>query len=399
MTEYEFDDSLKNKIRDHRSPVPDDMWERIIQKKDKDRKGFLFFFRWFGLLILAVCLGGYLLMNHTKQKPVPANHAISSQDQKPGQVIPRLNEEVRTENNSGTDVQQPQVGNRGSHYSGSTGALKENVRNFRLFRDKKVDSEEASKGGQSSYLPKDNPTSGIGDSLSGKPPAIIKPVVTKSPTDTSQIIPVKKTQTDSSKITPVKKTQKDSITNKKWYLDIYASPDYPIDHTAYTSSNFINEQMKLSYTVGLRINRAFGKHFSAKLGIQFSQLNFTLKADTFGLQATNIHLKSFDLPFLAGYSFGTEKLKMTVTAGGIANLYSFTRDSVLSIFKTNTGFSLYLGFNLEKKINQKISIYLEPYYRYRLTSMTVNTVDYVKFIDVIGLSFGARFYFLKPTKK
>ena len=35
------------------------------------------------------------------------------------------------------------------------------------------------------------------------------------------------------------------------------------------------------------------------------------------------HLKSFDLPFLAGYSFGAEKLKMTITAGGIANLYYF----------------------------------------------------------------------------
>ena len=139
MTEYQFDDSLKNKIRDHRSPVPDDMWERIIQKKDKDRKGFLFFFRWFTVLLLGVCLGGYLFMNHVKQKSEPSNHALSSQDQKPGQVIPRLNEEeVRTEKNSGTDVHQPQVGKRGSHYSGSTGALKENERNFRLFRDKKA---------------------------------------------------------------------------------------------------------------------------------------------------------------------------------------------------------------------------------------------------------------------
>ena len=50
MTEDQLDDSLKNKIRDYRSPVPDGMWERI-QKKDKDRKGFLFFFRWFAVLI------------------------------------------------------------------------------------------------------------------------------------------------------------------------------------------------------------------------------------------------------------------------------------------------------------------------------------------------------------
>ena len=153
--------------------------------------------------------------------------------------------------------------------------------------------------------------------------------------------------------------------------------------------------MKLSYTVGLRINRAFGKHFSGKIGIQFSQINFT---DSLSYQnGSGGHLKSFDLPVLAGYSFGDEKLKMTVTTGGIFNISTSTSD--VSFYKTNTGLSLYLGFNFEKKINQKISIYLEPYYRYRLTSMTISSVQFDKFIDVVGLSFGARYYFLKPTKK
>ncbi len=91
---------------------------------------------------------------------------------------------------------------------------------------------------------------------------------------------------------------------------------------------------------------------------------------------------------------------MTITAGGIINLTSFhTEDPFDDVFKTNTGLSVYLGFNLERKLNQKISVYLEPYYRYRLTSMTISGVEIYKFIDVVGLSFGGRFYFLKSSKK
>jgi hypothetical protein len=392
MTEDQFDDALKNKIRDHRSPVPDDMWERIIQKKDKDRKGFLFFFRWFTVLLLCVCLGGYLLMNHTKQKSEPANHALSSQDLKSSQTVPRLKEEVRSENNSKTNVQQPVPGKRRSYTSRTIRELKENEGDHGLFGDKKMVSKQPENGMQNSSSQRDSLMSGNGDSVTNKTES-----VNKSP---AIVYPAVKSPADSSQKSIVKKTQKDSSTDKKWYLDIYASPDYPIDHTTYTSSNYISETMKLSYTIGLRINRAFGKHFSGKIGIQYSQINFTYPDSLNYLNGTVNHLKSFDLPVLAGYSFVAEKLKMTVTVGGIVNLSSFyTGDPFGDVFKTNTGFSLYLGFNLEKKVNQKISIYLEPYYRYRLTSMTISSVEFDKFIDVIGLSFGARYYFLKRTKK
>jgi hypothetical protein len=403
MTENQFDDSLKNKIRDHRSPVPDDMWERINQKKDKDRKGFLFFFRWLAVLILGVCLGGYLLMNHTKQTSRPADHVLASQHPKQGEATPasHLNkEELRTEENSSTVAQHLPVSKKGSYSSnpfpapkkgsyssGPVRELKENKGNFKSISNEKAVSETEAKGIQNSTVQKDSLAVVGGDSVLNKTGAVNKPAPVVKPAPD-------KSPADSSKKAVVKNNIKDSAVDKKWYLDIYASPDWPIDQTKYTSSNYIYKQFKLSYTVGLRINRTFGKHFSGKIGIQFSQINFT---DSLSYaNGTVSHLKSFDLPVLAGYSFGDEKMKMTVTAGGILNIStSIPYNSIAYFFKTNSGFSLYLGFNLEKKVNQKISIYLEPYYRYRLTSMTVSTVEFDKFIDVAGLSFGARYYFLK----
>jgi cytoskeletal protein RodZ len=429
MTENQFDDSVKNKIRDHRSPVPDDMWERIVQKKDKDRKGLLFFFRWLAVLVLGVCLGGFFLLNHTKQEPQQANHVSSGQNDSTGRNIsssrdrnlnattPGSEEKERKEENSSDVVQHLPTSKKGSYPSqhlptNKTGSYssnrvrvtKNNKGNLKLASNEKAYSEKAiseigvseaavavaaAKGMQNSTSQKDSKAGDKGDSalnptgVVNVPAAVVKPAPEKSLKDSAQKA-------------AVKKTQEDSANNRKWYLDIYASPDLPMDHTENTFSSI----MKLSYTVGLRINRAFGKHFSGKIGIQYSRINFGMLDSISYMHGTTNHLNSFDLPFLAGYSFGDEKLKMTITAGGILNISTSVPDSSLAyFFKKNTGFCLYFGFNLERKINQKISVYLEPYYRYRLSSMTISSVEFDKFIDVVGLSFGARIYFLKPTKK
>jgi hypothetical protein len=84
-----------------------------------------------------------------------------------------------------------------------------------------------------------------------------------------------------------------------------------------------------------------------------------------------------------------------VNTGVIFNLYSWLDAGQTSYFKTNTGLSLYLGLNFSKHINERMEIFSEPYYRYRLSSMTNSTVDFLKFIDVAGISFGVRYHFKK----
>jgi hypothetical protein len=180
-----------------------------------------------------------------------------------------------------------------------------------------------------------------------------------------------------------------SIKEKKWSLDLFGSPDYPI---VYGEPNV---KTKLSYTAGLRINRSFGKRFSGTIGIQFSRLNYEFTADSTGYFNPG-HLKSLDLPVLAGYSLGNKTLGMTINAGVIFNLYSTPGSDSANYsayyFKKNTGLSLYLGFHLERQIKDRLAVFTEPYYRYRLSSMTVSSVNFLKFIDVAGLSFGVRYY-------
>ena len=67
MTENQFDEFFRDKLQQHASQVPDDMWQRITEKKDKDRKIF-FIPRWYYLtaLLLLLTISGTVYFMHTQ---------------------------------------------------------------------------------------------------------------------------------------------------------------------------------------------------------------------------------------------------------------------------------------------------------------------------------------------
>ncbi|HEX3079482.1 MAG TPA: hypothetical protein VHQ04_03425, partial [Puia sp.] len=67
MTDNQLDDIFKKQLPWHESPVPGDMWERITRKKDKDRKGFFFFFSLIGLFLLGFGVAVILLFSTNKK--------------------------------------------------------------------------------------------------------------------------------------------------------------------------------------------------------------------------------------------------------------------------------------------------------------------------------------------
>lgn len=388
MTDNPLDEIFKKQLPGYESPVPDDMWERIIRKKDKDRRGFFFFFRLIGWFLLGFGIAGILLFSINKkgikkQEPLFNNgKAISNSD---------------TVQSAGTDhdvKMNPIV----SHDVSSGGADKI-LNAVEHTHDQKIKLSSERKLTEIPQLP-------VKESSSQ---AIEHKELTKS-ADTSlsesgdlresskisekKVIPIlattpKTATADSLKPATVKKSDstKKNIGNR-WSLDLYVSPDYPIDHT---QQEYIKGQ--LSYTIGLRLNRSFGKHFSGKIGIQYSQLNYVLP-DSSAWPGT-YHLNRLDMPVLAGYAWGNETLGMTVNAGAIFNLYSWLGPGEFNYIKTNTGVSLYLGFNFSKHINERIDIFSEPYYRYQLSSMVISPNYFPKYIDVAGLSFGVRYHFKK----
>jgi hypothetical protein len=428
MSDSQMDEIFKNLLSGHESPLPDDMWERIIRGKDKDRKGFFFFLRLSGLFILGFGIAWFLLfginrnpagqegqnVSNSKDKSIPATVNSKTNDQDLAKVNPpgngtasdspqrKNNQEVYTGKDSSIDSGRKRYSHR--VYANSVNSTDPTRKGYKLkdytnrasskenksagvppMKSKKVSAAHLEEGASSAEIinmtdqksnstSSSNPTSLNSDSANNS-------VVKKSDST------VKSLTADSTLKSTVKKSDSvKKVISRKWSLDLYASPDYPIVY----GEPWV--KTKLSYTAGVRINRSFGNRFSGKIGIQYSQINYNF-TDSNGFGSPN-HLMSLDLPALAGYSWGNETLGMTINTGVVFNLYSWSNDSP-SYFKTNTGLSLYLSFNVKKQISERIDIFTEPYYRYRLSSMTVSSVYYGKFIDVVGLSFGARYHFKK----
>ena len=432
MSDSKMDEIFKNKLPGHESPVPEDMWERIIRKKENDRKGFFFFLRLSGLFILGFGIAWFLLfgfnrnpanqgaqkITNGKDKTVPdiANTKTNDQDlvkaNAPGNQTTRpVLDSLQRNNNlgvyKGNDIskvhtqkkakKKAYTNNGNSTDPAGTRYRQKNYANsITLKKNEPADIQSKQSGKNSdAHLAEAAAAATIGNlsdqtanSTSSSNSTLLSadsahmPIVKKSDST------VKSLAADSVLKTMVKKS--DSVKKAirgKWSLDIYASPDYPI----FRGEPYV--ESKFSYTVGLRIEHSFGKRFSGKIGIQFSQINFKF-SDSSGYVGPN-HLMSLDLPVLAGYSWGNETLGMTINTGVVFNLYSWPHSNSPSYFKTNTGLSLYLGFNVKKQISNRIDIFTEPFYRYQLSPMTVSSVYYGKFIDVVGLSFGARYHFKK----
>jgi hypothetical protein len=388
MTDSQLDELFKNQLPGHESPVEEDMWERIMRKKDKDRKGFFFFLSLVGLFLLGFGVAGILLFQINKRESLNDGKRDSYEkafsDTTGGKTaetdsdlkrVPSINKESSFGMDSTLDMERrdhdiPKAIPLQRSYTGSLQASLKHP-------NRPPETEQASSISDTTTTVMEIGGSPDSTQVTGEKSNPVF-LLTRKPANTDSLKPVSQKKSDST----------NKRTGDKWSLDLYASPDYPIDHN---KQEYL--QGKLSYTIGLRINRSFGKHFSGKAGIQFSQLNYALP-DTSGIPGV-CHLTRLDVPVLAGYSWGTKTFGMTVNAGIIFNRSSWLRPDSINYIKTNTGLSLYLGFNFSKQITQRIDIFSEPYYRYQLSSMVVSPNYFPKYMDVVGISFGVRYHFKK----
>jgi hypothetical protein len=193
-----------------------------------------------------------------------------------------------------------------------------------------------------------------------------------------------------------KKTARSFSKNKDWFLEGYGSPDIPFnnDYPASANSYF---QEKLSYTFGLRLGKSFGRHFSGRIGIQFSRINELPTGDS-GILNMKIHYKSIDMPFLIGYDLKNPNLNLTINAGLVLNIYTWVNSgsdylNSIHFFRPYSGISLYLGLNYVRPINERLLIMAEPYFRYRLSNMVNSQAGFTQKTNVAGLSMGVRYQF------
>jgi len=224
---------------------------------------------------------------------------------------------------------------------------------------------------------------------------------------------------------------------KKSYLDVYSSVDF-INRQFADSANSIylknrNEVTKsqLSFSAGLRYVKAFDNHINFTAGLNFSQINEQFKfskgniiqiiyvtnasGDTIDIYQTEStrykttynKYRTIDLPITIGYGWKKNNWDFIVNAGVIMNIVSFYKGDVLNSdlqpiginastlskayqLKTNIGLGCTGSLSIVHPINNKFSIFGEPYFRYNFSLMNKETMHFKQRITTSGLRLGIR---------
>lgn len=231
--------------------------------------------------------------------------------------------------------------------------------------------------------------------------------------------------------------EKDAAGNKK-YLEFYAGPDYAIrslhdtGNSAYLQKRKESMKFKSAFSAGVRYTKVFNNSMSVRGGVNFSQINekFTFNqgnivtvsyiinanGDTVGTYTTTgsrykttiNRYRTIDIPLMIGYEMGNGKLHANINAGPVINIYSWQKGDVLDAsgnpvsittgksssspyqFKTNAGVGFMGAVSVYYKLNNKLHIMAEPYFRYNLSQMNKESITLKQKYHTAGLRLGIR---------
>ena len=308
MTDHQFDQFFKDRLGNHSSPVPGDMWQRINEKKKDKPLGF-FFWLGAGLLLLAFSTAGYLLLQSgkTNQKALASSTTSSKKisvtaensKDKPLALVASVNPPLATAGKTTKEkstINKKQVNGSIKKAIHSTNqSLQKNspaakqvfaladhlLSNHQNEQAASIASMEKNLPLQSGSvyldsnnvntrtLDKDNSETANTFLLKSDTPV---PTVTAAINNDSSSPAVNKT---------IQVKEKKSMQKHRFTADIYISPDIAFKHSSTTNLTglMLAQQSKqatnqlLSYSLGVRLGLSLSKHFSVKSGLQYSQVN------------------------------------------------------------------------------------------------------------------------------
>jgi hypothetical protein len=230
--------------------------------------------------------------------------------------------------------------------------------------------------------------------------------------------------------------EKDAAGNKT-YFELYGGPDYAFRslhdtaNSAYLQKRKESTRFKTGFSAGVRYTRVFKNSMSVRTGVNYSQINekFTFNqgnivqvtyiinnnGDTIGSYTTTgsrhkttiNRYRSVDIPVVIGYELGNGKLHANINAGAVVNIYSWQKGDVMDMngnpvtittgkspskyqFKTNAGIGFIGAVSVYYKLNDRLHIMAEPYFRYNLSQMNKEEITLKQKYHTAGLRLGIR---------
>lgn len=235
------------------------------------------------------------------------------------------------------------------------------------------------------------------------------------------------------------------------YIEVYGSPDYtmrsfsnPANLNGYIAQRRTSEDNRNGFSAGVRIAKNIGEKTLIKAGVNYSQINERLRiinanekqitriitirtvirapGDTLFIRDTTYfeqngtryrttynRYRFIDLPIIFSYEFGNpEILAFAVNAGPVFNITSFYRGEVLDTtlapvkistakgngannWRSNIGIGIFASFAVYKRINERLQIFGEPYFRYNFKPVTQNANIVNQRYSTSGMQLGIRY--------
>ena len=402
MKEKEFDNLIRTRLRDHESPVPAGVWERINLKGKKQRKGVTPRLYMLTIVLLLISLGGLFYNSYLhdpgKKEPVAnKNNSTNTSTDKKNLIRPN-NKTTNASIVNSTKYSDPGAteGPIRDEHRTEKKLLARNVKR----RKATPDPPKVSGSGNDLVLnSRDTVSSGGSDETANN--------LVKKPTEENNAS--KPDVSTNSELQPVQSG------SDKFSIELFASPSMPVN--SISSGNRSYEQalknassMKLSYMIGLRFSYAVSKRISAKTGVQYTLVNekMNFKDSAGGNFTSTNHYKNIGVPLVLGYKIVSDNnLDIYLNTGIILNVASQYEGIIPSesghpidiknndVYNTNVSADLYLAINLSKKLNNRTDFFAEPWLNYRFKNMVSHFYSFDQKINTLGLSFGVRYRLYK----
>lgn len=473
QNDINFDNYVKNTLHNHKSPVPNGLWDKIVAEKET-KKPVAFWWtdkRWY--MVAAACLilicGTCLLIRNknsidasltTKVPNLESANSNNTSTTNKAQTIDNnttLNQNNNNANNSNGSV----LKNDADVANKTSSNLTTNKTVNPLVVLPKVNSK--TKG---TKILRKNVNIDAANNFSQQPPTTLQTDVKAQ--DYSNDIIAKFTEANTVSFSKLFNYNTKDITSLKlknqnrifgldcpntkpatWYLEAYGSADYTTKsiNSYGVSDNYLQRidsttKMNGGFTFGLRISKTISDNLLIKSGLQFTQRNeqFTSKSDSIitttsvvtvrtivrggGLsdttvrdtatvqqigyrkRITNNHYKSIEVPLLLSYERSNDQWRFAINGGIIANLTSWYNGETLDtsfqlvplggknangFYKSNLNLSLYAGVSIMKRVNDRMDVFAEPYFRYGISNTNTSAAGYSQRFNAAGLSLGIRY--------
>lgn len=395
MRDTIFDKFIKERVSDHSSPVPADMWQRIVQEKEKDRKGAWWSKQLFlvaGVLLISIIAGTFIWNNYrssetkfseqknnsVKELQTKTKHSTNLTDPKTLNVLPlssigKNESDIETNDKAAKVYLEDNSTNNNASFEENTNNSSNLKSLFRLQNKLKAGS--------------------IKRKITTETEPIIRPLISDWDEDIYMSKANLRLEINSMhrsyglaglKTSPKALTNLGISTidcpksgdaqNGDWFIEVFGSPDFVTKqntlnkgtNTRLLQSKDSSESGQLSFTAGVRFSKELGENMVFKTGLQFTQINEkfikrienerrlttvvttrtiigsqgqtilvrdTSVTEQIGYSQTTAYnrYRSIDIPLLLGYVFTLDGWQIGINGGPILNIKSWQEGEGLDV--------------------------------------------------------------------